>query len=75
VDVQVYYGPVDKQHEFNVNKVKVMKVVNPKNGGSVYTYAADIECSETGKYGYTIRILPKNEMLISQFHLGVITWS
>lgn len=76
VDVQVYYGPVDKQHLPNVNKVKVMDVVNPKkNSGSNFTYVADIECEDTGKYGYTLRILPKNSMLISQFHLGVITWA
>lgn len=76
VDVQVYYGPVDKQHIANSNSVAIMNVEEKKkNSEGKYTYKANIECPETGRYGYTLRILPKNEMLISPFHLGVVTWA
>ena len=74
VDVQIYYGKVDEAHNDKRNFVNMIdvteKVKNPK-----YTYRGEIECEDTGLYGFTLRILPKHDLLINQFELGLIRWA
>ncbi|MFO7447506.1 MAG: alpha-glucan family phosphorylase [Ignavibacteriaceae bacterium] len=75
IEVQLYYGPVDKQDEPQLNKTSVMKP-NPKlNQNGFYSYSGKIISEKSGQQGYTIRILPKHPLLIHPLELGVIYWA
>ncbi|HOI30248.1 MAG TPA: alpha-glucan family phosphorylase [Melioribacteraceae bacterium] len=73
VDVQIYFGKVEnglKTHSY------VNMTCNPKKTKSgKYSYRGEIDCRDTGQFGFTLRILPKNDILINQFELGLIRWA
>jgi starch phosphorylase len=74
VDVQIYYGKFDE----NLDSVKSwvpMTNQTKKPKTNPFIYRGDIDCKETGQYGYTLRILPKHKLLINQFELGLIRWA
>lgn len=75
VEVQVYYGSKDKQNISHANSFISMKCLEAKKEGQVYVYKGSIVCKNSGEYGYTLRIVPKNEMLITPFELGVVSWA
>jgi len=75
VEVQIYYGQVDQKDVPYANEYSVMEAVKGKKKGSVYEFKGEIDCNESGNFGYTLRILPKHKMLINQFELGLIKWA
>jgi glycogen phosphorylase len=53
-----------------------MKCTNEKNTEvQLFKYKGEISCDDTGHFGFTLRVLPKNPMLINQFELGLIKWA
>jgi starch phosphorylase len=74
VEVQIYYGPIEKQDEPHYNSTVVMSPVSSSEKG-IYKYCGTVLCRQSGQQGYTIRILPKNELLIHPFELGVVYWA
>lgn len=44
----------------------------PQEG--VYTYNGEIECRQSGRFGITARIIPKNENLLHTFKPKLISW-
>ena len=75
VEVQIYYGDMNKQDQIHANKFKPMKFTRRVNGSTQFRYKGEIECGETGNFGYTLRILPKHDLLINKFELGLIRWA
>lgn len=75
VEVQVYYGSVDKQDLAHSNSVVVMHCDKPKSKSNVYTYTGSISTPNSGQFGFTARILPKHPLLRTPFDLGVISWA
>lgn len=75
VEVQIYYGQVDQKDVPYANNYAVMEAVKGKKNGSVYEFKGEIDCQQSGNFGYTLRILPKHEMLINQFEMGLIKWA
>jgi glycogen phosphorylase len=75
VEVQLYYGPVEKISEPQNFSTVNMKPVTKKTANGNFEYTGSITCSKSGQAGYTIRILPRHEMLISPFELGVVYWA
>jgi len=74
VEVQLYFGPVEKQDNPEFNSTVVMSVIkNSKNG--IVNYKGNIVTKHSGQQGFTIRIVPKNPMLISPFEVGVVYWA
>jgi glycogen phosphorylase len=75
VEVQLYYGQVemlsDLQNFSTVNMAAETKNSRP----GVYKYSGSIQCMRSGQAGYTIRVLPKNSMLVNPFELGVVYWA
>lgn len=74
VDVQIYFGKVDESADGIKNSV-TMTHVSKKTKSAFFTYRGEIECTDTGQFGYTLRILPKHPLLINQFELGLIRWA
>ncbi|PKL83310.1 MAG: alpha-glucan phosphorylase [Ignavibacteriae bacterium HGW-Ignavibacteriae-3] len=74
VDVQIYYGKVDAASDDPKSFVNMTHIVK-KVKSTKYIYRGEINCRETGQFGFTLRILPKHPMLINQFELGLIRWA
>lgn len=75
VEVQIYFGDMNKQGAMHANQYTPMKYTRKVNGSNTYRYKGEIDCVETGNFGYTLRILPKHELLIDKFELGLIRWA
>lgn len=76
IEVQVYYGPKDKVDEPEEFSSVKMKPLNKNGDGSgFYKYTGSIPCAMTGLHCYTIRILPKHELMIHPFELSKVFWA
>ncbi len=76
VEVQIYFGPVDKLNDPHTYSTVVMQPVSQKENESPnYLFAGNINSTKSGHQGYTIRIVPKHPLLINPFELGVIYWA
>ena len=75
VEVQIYYGRADYKNEPNSNTYVIMKCLTKKSSVGKYKYEGEIDCSNTGQFGWTLRILPNHPLLINKFELGLIKWA
>ncbi|MHB8904978.1 MAG: alpha-glucan family phosphorylase [Melioribacteraceae bacterium] len=74
VDVQIYFGKVDNGIDGTKSVVNMSHVIK-KQKSSKYIYRGEINCKDTGQFGFTLRLLPKHPLLINQFELGLIRWA
>ncbi len=74
VDVQIYYGKLDDIEKSEYNKSISMSPVDTSDN-NIVTYEGIIDCEDTGKFGFTIRVVPKHSLLINPFELGLIKWA
>ena len=74
VELQIYFGNMDEQEVQNSNEFVKMEFVDEGNKSKQHKFKGEIDCSKTGQFGYTLRILPKHELLVNQFELGLIRW-
>jgi glycogen phosphorylase len=76
VDVQAVYGAVDADDRLvdvrtlSLVPVEALDPVEEPDGAG--RYEADIPLDQTGSFGYTVRVLPKNPLLASEAELGVL---
>lgn len=75
VEVQIYYGKVDDRYETNANNYVVMNFVKSNEELNIHSFSGEIKCKKTGNFGYTLRILPKHELLHNPFELNLIHWA
>ena len=71
VDVEAAFGLVDSEDRLlDVDTVSLAPVESPDGVG---LFEGDVPLDRTGSFGYTVRVLPKNELLASAAELGVAT--
>jgi starch phosphorylase len=75
IEVQIYYGKVDDRFETNANNHVVMNYNSTNKDSNIHTFSGEIKCQRTGNFGYTLRILPKHELLHNAFELNLIHWA
>jgi len=75
IEVQIYYGKVDDRYETNANNFVVMDFVEKNSESNTHKFTGEIKCDNTGHFGYTLRILPKHELLNNPFELNLIHWA
>ncbi len=75
VEVQIYYGHSDEKQKGNYFVSNMTTSERRKTENGTYNYSGNIICKESGHQSYTIRILPKHEMLIHPFELDLIYWA
>jgi len=75
VEVQIYYGKVDKKEIAHTNEFVTMENLSKKTTKGHFLYKGEILCEASGQFGFTLRILPKHPMLINPFELGLIRWA
>jgi starch phosphorylase len=75
VEVQIYYGKVDEISVPYSHSHITMSCKNKQGEEGKFKFEGEIDCSNTGQFGYTVRILPNHPMLINKFELGLIIWA
>jgi starch phosphorylase len=74
VDVAVYYGRLNLKEEFIGRAIQIMKPEGTDGNGN-YHYAGFIPCDQTGKFGFTIRIMPSSQKLETPYTTGLVVWA
>ncbi len=74
INVECYYGKIlDNGVVENVSIIP-MKLDNENHEEKVYEYSTKIELKTGGNYGYTFRVMPKNEMILDSENLNLVKW-
>ena len=74
VQVEIYAGPVGQDGKFARRNTVVM-TPEEDMGGGWHVYQGEVMPHEAGRFGYTVRILPKHELLLDPHSLGLIHWA
>ena len=73
VNVELYYGSL-KSVDTIANSHSEKMTVKENRGDGDYFYACTITCSDSGRYGFTVRVIPQGDDRI-RFAPGLITWA
>jgi starch phosphorylase len=71
VCVEAVYGPVDVDDRLLESTAVALELAEPVDGTSWFT--GDVPLERTGAFGYTVRVLPKHELLANPAELGVVS--
>ncbi|HEX9973275.1 MAG TPA: alpha-glucan family phosphorylase [bacterium] len=74
VSVEIYHGYVSPEQTFLNPSSVSMKNIN-KSKENIYSYAGKISWQNSGLHGYTIRIIPKNDLFSHPHETGLILWA
>ena len=74
VDVEIYFGPLSPRDEFTQRDTVKMKATGSDENNN-YHFHGEIECSRTGKYGFTIRVLPSSQKLETAYTASLVIWA
>jgi starch phosphorylase len=72
VNIELYYGPLKTVDTISESHFEEMTVKEDKGSGS-YLYTCNITCVASGRYGFTVRAVPRGDDRI-KFTPGHITW-
>jgi starch phosphorylase len=70
VQVEAVYGSVDHDDRLTKQRTAPLRVVEAINGTT--RYEGDVPLDRSGSFGYTVRVLPKNALLVSSAELGLV---
>ena len=73
VTVEAYYGHLDHQDDFVERETVPMEPAEFTDG--VHLYHGTVPCGRTGRFGYTVRVLPSGERVENRFALGLVAWA
>jgi glycogen phosphorylase len=71
VHVQVLHGKIDSNDVLADVTVRDLVLAETYDGGR-YRFDGDVELDRGGPFGYTVRVIPRNELLTSVAELGVV---
>ena len=74
VTVQLYYGPLDSRGEIPKGEAVAMSW-KESIGEGMHIFVGSIPARTSGRYGYTVRILPHHEDLPHPYEPGLILWA
>ena len=72
IDVQVYYGKITEEGVVDDIQITSMKLEDTEK--DKYIFSVKIELKNGGDYGYTFRVIPKNEMILDPMNLDLVKW-
>ncbi len=72
LSVEVYFARINENGTLENIEVTPMEI--SEIGKDSYTCTAQIKLLNGGEYGYTFRVVPKHDMLINKYDLGLIKW-
>jgi glycogen phosphorylase len=74
VGVQLYYGRIASTGALEQARWVDMSP-GERGGDGEVEYAAEVVCAETGRIGYTARLLPSHPDLVDARHYGLLRWA
>ena len=74
VEVQLVHGPVGAEDDLRPREVVPMVFAGTEDDGRL-RYEAAFRCDEAGRYGFTVRVVPKHQDLVNQAELGLVAWA
>jgi starch phosphorylase len=73
VVVQVYYGRINPHGDLENTNHKNLELV--KSEDKIHYYEGYYECPDTGQQGFTVRVLPSNELMVNPAELYLCSWA
>jgi len=73
VEVQVYHGKIRSSDYVEGSRAETMWLQETVSEGT-HIYACTITCADSGRFGYTARVIPKGDEVLSHTP-GLITWA
>jgi starch phosphorylase len=73
VRVEAYHG--ESENGGIKNPVVTILAQSSQNGDGSYIYQGLVPASESGAYGFSVRVVPTNPHLMQEHELRLITWS
>ena len=74
IEVQVYIGSLTDRGILDLGRALPLKHVGNGAEPGMHDYEGQIPCELSGRFGYEIRVIPKNKDLVSPFVPSLITW-
>ncbi len=74
VSVQIYAGRLDVEGKFAQRETVDMRPVETTADGW-HVYMGEVQPSEAGRFGFTVRVLPHHPLLLDSHSLGLIRWA
>jgi starch phosphorylase len=71
VDVQLVHGRIDSFDQLTDTVVASLQVAESYEGGH-HRFDGDVVLDHSGAFGYTVRVVPRNNLLISPAELGLV---
>ena len=75
VRVELYLGPVDAAEEIADAEPTAMRAVGVDGTGVHLFESKAAHCRRSGRFGYTVRVLPHHGGLPTSFLPGLVTWA
>jgi starch phosphorylase len=73
VDVELYYGRIKRIDELIEGSPLSMEMVEDRGKGN-YRYRCRVVCGDSGRYGFTVRVVPRADDWI-KYTPGLLTWA
>ncbi len=73
VEVQLYHGVLDAMGDIAEPQVTPLGVDGVAEGSSV-VFTGEVPCTNSGHFGYCVRVLPRHPDLPHLFEPGLVTW-
>ena len=74
VRVEAYHGEVDNGDLHNPTAT-VLNQTSQADGNGTYVYQGSVPATESGTYGFSVRVVPTHACLMQAHELRLITWS
>lgn len=72
VEVQVYYGPLRSDGSIAFSGCEPLEA-DPKGDGTLYS--GSVMFPDSGRYGYTVRVMPYHPLLGNALKIGLVHWA
>ena len=73
VDVELYYGRLMHIDQLIHGASQEMTMIEDRGKGR-YLYRCTVQCRDSGRYGFTVRVVPRADDWI-RFTPGLLTWA
>ncbi|MFW5768511.1 MAG: alpha-glucan family phosphorylase [Spirochaetota bacterium] len=73
VRVELYYGTLSTREVFESPVQAEMRAVGKE--GNITRYEVEVECRQTGRQGFAVRVLPSHPELVHPFLPGMVKWA
>ena len=73
VDVELYYGRLESLDKLVRGRTLIMDIKETLSDGA-FTYACTVTCEDSGRYGFTVRVVPRADDWI-RYTPGLLTWA